>query len=49
MNTVNGLGAIYRDYEANAMAGKKNCIGKKISISNATVLEAQGRMIQWRT
>ncbi|MBN1086257.1 hypothetical protein JNO12_17125 [Erwinia aphidicola] len=41
VNTVNGLGAICRDYEANAMAGKKNWIGKKINISNATVLEAQ--------
>ncbi|MEB0949531.1 hypothetical protein [Citrobacter sedlakii] len=41
VNTVNGLGAICRDYEANAMAGKKNWIGKKVSISNATVLEAQ--------
>lgn len=41
VNTVNGLGAICRDYEANAMAGKKNWIGRKISISNATVLEAQ--------
>ncbi len=41
VSTVNGLGAICRDYEANAMAGKKNWIGKKISISNATVLEAQ--------
>lgn len=41
VNTVNGLSAICRDYEANAMAGKKNWIGKKISISNATVLEAQ--------
>ncbi|AUX73040.1 hypothetical protein [Erwinia pyrifoliae] len=41
VNTVNGLGAICRDYEANAMAGKENWIGKKISISNATVLEAQ--------
>ncbi|HBT4669577.1 TPA: hypothetical protein MB302_002624 [Klebsiella pneumoniae] len=41
VNTVNGLEAICRDYEANAMAGKKNWIGKKISISNATVLEAQ--------
>lgn len=41
VSTVNGLGAICRDYEANAMAGKKNWIGKKISISNAIVLEAQ--------
>ncbi|MEP9015957.1 hypothetical protein ABKU81_13755 [Enterobacter roggenkampii] len=41
VNSVNGLGAICRDYEANAMAGKKNWIGKKVSISNATVLEAQ--------
>lgn len=41
VNTVSGLGVICRDYEANAMAGKKNWIGKKISISNATVLEAQ--------
>lgn len=41
VNTVNGLDVICRDYEANAMAGKKNWIGKKISISNATVLEAQ--------
>ncbi|QFH50590.1 MULTISPECIES: hypothetical protein [Enterobacteriaceae] len=41
VNTVNSLGVICRDYEANAMAGKKNWIGKKISISNATVLEAQ--------
>ncbi|TWD45336.1 hypothetical protein [Pantoea sp. SJZ147] len=41
VNTVSGLGAICRDYEANAMAGKKNWIGKKVSISNATVLEAQ--------
>lgn len=41
VNTVNGLGAICRDYEANAMAGKKNWIGKKININNATVLETQ--------
>ena len=41
VNTVSGLGVICRDYEANAMAGKKNWIGKKVSISNATVLEAQ--------
>ncbi|WP_072628535.1 hypothetical protein [Serratia marcescens] len=41
VNTVNGLGVICRDYEANAMAGKKSWIGKKISISNATALEAQ--------
>lgn len=41
VNTVNGLGVICRDYEANSLAGKKNWIGKKISISNATVLEAQ--------
>lgn len=41
VNTVNGLGVICRDYEANAMAGKKNWIGRKINISNATVLEAQ--------
>jgi len=41
VNTVNGLGAICRDYEANTMAGKKSWIGKKVSISNATVLEAQ--------
>ncbi len=41
VNTVNGLGRICRDYEANALAGKKKWIGKKISISNATVLEAQ--------
>lgn len=41
VNTVGGLGSICHDYESNAMAGKKNWIGKKISISNATVLEAQ--------
>lgn len=41
VNTVNGLGVICRDYEANTMAAKKNWIGKTISISNATVLEAQ--------
>ena len=41
VNTVNGLSVICRDYEANAMAGKKNWVGKKVSISNATVLEAQ--------
>lgn len=41
VNTVSGLGVICRDYEANAMAGKKNWIGKKVLISNATVLEAQ--------
>ena len=41
VNTVSGLGAICRDYEANAMAGKKNWIGKKVSINDATVLEAQ--------
>ncbi|QLH62874.1 hypothetical protein [Serratia symbiotica] len=41
VNTVNGLDVICRDYESNAMAGKKNWIGKKVSISNATVLEAQ--------
>lgn len=41
VNTVNGLGVIYRDYEANALAGKNKWVGKKISISNATVLEAQ--------
>lgn len=41
VNTVNGLGVICRDYEANALAGKNKWIGKKVSISNATVLEAQ--------
>ncbi|MEQ5053748.1 hypothetical protein ABN154_18355 [Klebsiella michiganensis] len=41
VNAVNGLGTICHDYEANAMAGKKKWIGNKISISNATVLEAQ--------
>lgn len=41
VNNFNGLGAICRDYEANAMPVKKNWIGKKISISDATVLEAQ--------
>lgn len=41
VNTVSGLGVICRDYEANAMAGKKTWVGKKVSISNATVLEAQ--------
>ncbi|WP_168393560.1 hypothetical protein [Erwinia amylovora] len=41
VNTVNGLGVVCRDYEANVLAGKKNWIGKKVSISNATVLEAQ--------
>lgn len=41
VNTVNGLGVICRDYEANALAGKNKWSGKKVSISNATVLEAQ--------
>ncbi|KAF6662743.1 hypothetical protein HFD91_04035 [Enterobacteriaceae bacterium EKM102V] len=41
VNSVNGLGVICRDYEANALAGKNKWIGKKVSISNATVLEAQ--------
>lgn len=41
VNTVSGLGPICRDYEANSLAGKKNWIGKKVSISNATILEAQ--------
>lgn len=41
VNTVNGLGVICRDYEANALAGKNKWIGKKVSISNATILEAQ--------
>lgn len=41
VNIVSGLGPICRDYEANSLAGKKNWIGKKVSISKATILEAQ--------
>ncbi|WP_168385455.1 hypothetical protein [Erwinia amylovora] len=41
VNTISGLGPICRDYEANALAGKNKWVGKKVSISNATVLEAQ--------
>lgn len=36
---VSGLGAVCKDYEENAMAAEKKWTGKRISISNATVLE----------
>ncbi|HEE0067505.1 TPA: hypothetical protein R6W26_002686 [Citrobacter freundii] len=36
---VSGLGAVCKDYEENAMAAEKKWAGKRISITNATVLE----------
>ncbi|MGK1667901.1 hypothetical protein ACR90S_06660 [Klebsiella pneumoniae] len=36
---ITGLGAVCKDYEENAMAAEKNWTGKRISITNATVLE----------
>ncbi|HGE8352762.1 TPA: hypothetical protein ACGD69_004160 [Serratia marcescens] len=41
LNTVSGLGFIFHDYEVNAMEGKRNLIGEEISISNASIMEAQ--------
>ena len=37
--SITGLGAVCKDYEENAMAAEKKWTGKRISISNATVLE----------
>ena len=39
VSSVSGLGAVCKDYEENAMAAEKNWTGKRISITNATVLE----------
>ncbi|EON3419536.1 hypothetical protein ACLLML_003754 [Escherichia coli] len=39
VSSVSGLGAVCKDYEENAMAAEKKWTGKRISISNATVLE----------
>lgn len=38
-SSVAGLGAVCKDYEENAMAAEKQWTGKRISITNATVLE----------
>ncbi|MDR5968190.1 hypothetical protein NQE45_08155 [Escherichia coli] len=37
--SITGLGAVCKDYEENAMAAEKQWTGKRISITNATVLE----------
>ncbi|EFN7548524.1 TPA: hypothetical protein ACH5VX_002048 [Escherichia coli] len=37
--SITGFGAVCKDYEENAMAAEKKWTGKRISISNATVLE----------
>lgn len=36
---ITGLGAVCKDYEENAMAAEKKWTGKRIAITNATVLE----------
>ena len=38
-SAVTGLGAVCKDYEENGMAAEKKWTGKRISITNATVLE----------
>ncbi|CFR13205.1 hypothetical protein [Yersinia kristensenii] len=38
-SSVAGLGTVCKDYEENAMAAEKKWTGKRISISNVTVLE----------
>ena len=38
-SSIAGLGAVCKDYEENAMAAEKKWTGKKIAITNATVLE----------
>lgn len=37
--SVSGLGAICKDYEENAMSAEKKWTGKRLSITNAAVLE----------
>lgn len=37
--SITGLGAVCKDYEENAMAAEKKWTGKRIAITNATVLE----------
>lgn len=39
VSSVSGLDAVCKDYEENAMAAEKIWTGKRISITNATVLE----------
>ncbi|MCK7132979.1 hypothetical protein [Enterobacter bugandensis] len=39
VSSVSGLGAVCKDYEEDAMAAEKKWTGKRISITNATVLE----------
>ncbi|HIE9343855.1 TPA: hypothetical protein ACXP40_004623 [Klebsiella variicola subsp. variicola] len=39
VSSVSGLGPVCKDYKENAMAAEKNWTGKRISITNATVLE----------
>ncbi|AYP91022.1 hypothetical protein B1Q88_000631 [Salmonella enterica subsp. enterica serovar Bredeney] len=39
VSSVSGLGAVCKDYEENAMAAEKKWTGKRITITNATVLE----------
>jgi len=38
-SSLAGLGSVCKDYEENAMAAEKKWTGKRISITNATVLE----------
>ncbi|WP_336653763.1 hypothetical protein [Leclercia adecarboxylata] len=38
-SSIAGLGAVCKDYEENAMAAEKKWTGKRIAITNATVLE----------
>ncbi|AXC68669.1 hypothetical protein DOE63_26505 [Salmonella enterica subsp. diarizonae serovar 59:z10:-] len=39
VSSVSGLGVVCKDYEENTMAAEKKWTGKRISITNATVLE----------
>ncbi|EAB7524298.1 MULTISPECIES: hypothetical protein [Enterobacterales] len=39
VSSVSGLGAVCKDYGENAMAAEKKWTGKRIAITNATVLE----------
>ncbi|HBT4927007.1 hypothetical protein [Klebsiella pneumoniae] len=39
VSSVSDLGAVCKDYEENVMAAEKKWTGKRISITNATVLE----------
>lgn len=46
VSSVSGLGAVCKDYEENAMAAEKQWTGKRISITNATVLEVTKSFVE---